>query len=86
MRHVFKATKLGWEKEKEAIWFDADQVSLDEAKAEFKPYEGVTQRGYSYTGYEYEGQKYHDVSYLGQYEDDKMPHNIFEVVSLRVKR
>lgn len=51
MRHVFKATKLGWESEKEGVWFDSDQYSAEEAKAEFKPYEGVTQRGYPYTGY-----------------------------------
>lgn len=25
------------------------------------------------TGYEYDGQKYHDVTYLGEYEDDDMP-------------
>ena len=24
MKHVFKATKLGWEKEKEGIWFDSE--------------------------------------------------------------
>ena len=60
MKHVFKATKLGWEKEKEGIWFDSDDYTAQEAKDEFKPYEGTTQRGYSYTGYEYDGQKYHD--------------------------
>ena len=69
MKHVFKATKLGWEKEKEGIWFDSDDYTAQEAKDEFKPYEGTTQRGYSYTGYEYDGQKYHDVTYLGEFED-----------------
>lgn len=49
MKHVFRATKLGWEKEKEAIGFDADQYTVEEAKKEFKPFEGTTQRGYPYT-------------------------------------
>lgn len=75
MRHVFKATKIGWEEEKEGIWFDSDKYSREEAEAEFKPYEGVTQKGFSYTGYEYDGQKYHDYTYLGEYENDEMPRN-----------
>ena len=73
MRHVFKATKLGWEKEQEGIWFDSSDYTKEEAQTEFKPYEGVTQEGYTYTGYERDGQKYHDVTYLGEYEDDDMP-------------
>ena len=48
MKHIFKATKLGWEKEKEGIWFDSDDYTAQEARDEFKPYEGTTQRGYSY--------------------------------------
>lgn len=75
MRHVFRATKIGWEKDKEGVWFDSGDYTEEEAKAEFKPYEGITQRGYSYTGYEYDGQRYHDVTYLGEYEDDEMPMN-----------
>lgn len=73
MRHVFKATKLGWEKEQEGIWFDSSDYTKEEAAAEFKPYEGTTQRGYSYTGYERDGQKYHDVTYLGEFPDNQMP-------------
>lgn len=73
MRHVFRATKLGWEREQEGVWFDADLYTREEAEAEFKPYQGVTQRGFPYTGYEYDGQKYHDFYYLGEYENDKMP-------------
>ena len=42
MKHVFKAAKLGWEKEKEGIWFDSDDYTAQEAKDEFKPYEGTT--------------------------------------------
>lgn len=75
MRHVFKATKLGWDQEQEGVWFDSNQYSQEEARAQFKEYEGVTQRGYPYTGYEYDGIKYHDVTYLGEYEDDQMPQN-----------
>ena len=75
MIHVFKATKLGWDSEKEGIWFDSNYYSAEEAKAEFKPYQGVTQRGYPYIGYEYDGQKYHDFTYLGEFEDDDMPRN-----------
>ncbi len=81
MRHVFKATKLGWDSEKEGVWFDSDQYTKDEAQAEFKPYQGVTQKGYPYTGYEYDGQKYHDVTYLGEFEDDKMPRNDSDLLS-----
>lgn len=31
MRHVFKARKLGWDSEKEGVWFDSDQYSAEEA-------------------------------------------------------
>lgn len=85
MKHVFKATKLGWEKEKEGIWFDSDDYTAQEAKDEFKPYAGTTQRGYSYTGYEYDGQKYHDVTYLGEFEDDEVPHNDLELLDYRLR-
>ena len=79
MRHVFKATKLGWGKEKEGVWFDADDYTKEEAEAEFKPYQGVTQRGYDYTGYEFGGQRYHDYSYLGVFEDDEMPKSVADL-------
>ncbi|MHA2788797.1 hypothetical protein ACXZ66_06575 [Corynebacterium sp. S7] len=75
MRHVFRAQKLGWEKEKEGIWFDADEYTEEEAKAQFEEYEGTTQRGDSYAGYEYGGDKFYRVTYLGLYEDDEMPRN-----------
>lgn len=86
MKHLFKATKLGWEKEKEGVWFDSDEYSKEEAEAEFTPYEGTTQRGYSYTGYEYDGQKYHDVTYLGEFEDDEMPKNDNELLDILIKK
>ena len=43
MRHVFKATKIGWDEEQEGVWFDSDFYSKEEAEAEFKPYQGTTQ-------------------------------------------
>ena len=29
MRHVFRVTKIGWDKEQEGIWFDSDQYTED---------------------------------------------------------
>ena len=46
MRHVFRATKMGWASEKEGVWFDSDQYTEEEARAEFKPYQGITRNGY----------------------------------------
>lgn len=86
MKHLFKATKLGWGKEKEGIWFDSDDYSKEEAEAEFKAYEGTTQRGYSYKGYEYDGQKYHDVTYLGEFEDDELPKNDNDLLDILIKK
>ena len=43
MKHVFKATKIGWGKEKEAIWFDSEKYTAEEARKEFKTFEGTTQ-------------------------------------------
>jgi len=86
MRHLFIATKIGWENEKEAIWFDSKFYTEDEARAEIKPFEGVTQKGYPYTGYEYDGQKYHHVTYYGEFEDDDMPNNMSELMNSISKR
>lgn len=85
MRHVFKATKMGWGKEKVGIYFDAKYYSKEEAMAEFKPFQGTTQKGYPYTGYEYGGQKYHDVAYVGEFEDNKMPHSDIELMDALIK-
>ena len=57
MRYVFRATKIGWDKKQKGIWFNLAQYTKEEAEAEFRPYAGITQRGYPYTGYEYNGQK-----------------------------
>ena len=86
MRHVFKATKIGWDEEKEGVWFDSDQYTKEEAEAEFKLYQGTTQRGYPYTGYEYDDVKYHDYTYLGEYEDDDMPKNDSDVFAHLMKK
>ena len=86
MKHLFRATKIGWEKEKDGVWFDSDAYSKEEAEAEFKPYQGTTQRGYPYTGYERDGQKYHDVTYLGEFEDDELPHSDTELLDAILKR
>lgn len=86
MKHLFRATKLGWGKDQEGVWFDSDQYSKEEAEKEFKPYEGTTQRGYPYTGYEFDGQKYHDVTYLGEFEDDDLPRNNTEYIDKILKR
>ncbi len=75
MRHVFIALKMGWKGEREVIWFDSYLYTLEQARAQFKAFRGVTQRGYDYTGYEFAGEKYHDYQYLGEFEDEDMPQN-----------
>lgn len=85
MKHLFRATKIGWNKEREGIWFDSDHYTKEETEAEFKPYKGTTQKGYPYTGYEYDGQKYHDVTYLGELENDKLPQNNDEYLDWLLK-
>ncbi len=75
MKHVFRATLIGWKREQEGVYFDSDQYTKEEAEAQFKPYRGMTQQGFPYTGYEYGGKKYYGYMYLGEYEDDKIPRN-----------
>lgn len=86
MKHLFKATKMGWANEKEGIWFDSDEYTAEDAKQEFKEYQGITNRGYPYTGYEYDRQKYHDITYLGEFEDDELPHNDSELLDILLKK
>lgn len=86
MKHLFKATKLGWAQEQEGIWFDSDTYSEEEAKAQIKEYQGITQNGYPYTGYEFDEQKYYDVTYLGEFEDDELPQNDVELFDILEKR
>lgn len=75
MKHLFRATKFGWEKESDAIWFDSSVYTKEQAEAEFKQFSGTTQRGYPYVGYEYDGQRYYKIVYLGEFEDDGLPRN-----------
>lgn len=86
MKHLFKATKLGWKKEQEGVWFDSNEYSKEEAEAQFKPYKGTTERGYDYTGYEYDGQAYHDYTYLGEFDDDNLPKNDIDLLDALIKR
>ena len=86
MKHLFRATKIGWAKEQEGVWFDSEHYTKEEAEAEFKTYEGTTQKGYPYTGYEFDGQKYHDVTYLGEFEDDSLPKNNDEYIDSLLKK
>ncbi len=86
MKHLFLATLLGWKQEQEGVWFDSDSYTKEEAEKEFKPYQDYTQKGYPYTGYEYDGKKYHDVRYLGEYEDGKLPRNDKEYFSGRGRK
>ena len=44
-------------------------------------YQAMTKDGYPYTGYEFEGEKYHDVTYVGEYEDDEMPTNNDDIIA-----
>lgn len=74
------------QKNRKEFGFDSEDYTEEEAKQEFKKYQGTTERGYPYTGYEYDGQKYHDVTYLGKFEDDEMPHNDDELLEILSKR
>ena len=80
MRHVFRATRIGYDKKQEFVWFDSSLYSVSEAEAQFKPYKGTTQRGYPYTGYIYDGVKYHDYKYIGEFEDDAMPRDNSDII------
>lgn len=86
MQHVFRATRMGWEKKREGIHFDASVYSEAEARAQFKPVACVSERGYPYTAYEYDGIRYHDFEYLGIYPDDKMPRNDLDYVDSLIER
>lgn len=71
MKHLYRATVMGFEKKQEMIYFDSDYYTREEADAQFKRFRGVNSRGYGYTGFEYDGQRYHDVTYIG--EVDTLP-------------
>lgn len=86
MRHVFRATRMGWNREQDIVWFDTDQYTEEQARAEFKSFQDTTQKGYLYTGYEYDGVKYHDFTYLGEFENDQMPQNTNDCIEALIKR
>ena len=86
MRHVFRATRIGWDQTQEFAWFDSNKYSLSDAEAQFKPYKGTTNRGYPYTGYIYDGVKYHDYKYIGEFEDDKMPRDNADILDYILTR
>jgi hypothetical protein len=75
MRHVFKATGMGWTPDREGIWFDADHYTKEGAEAQFKLVEKISKEGWPYTAYEYEGDTFRYVQYLGLFDDDGMPNN-----------
>lgn len=80
MRHVFVATKMGWAKERDCIWFDADYYTQEEAEAQFVPVNmWVEKNGHDvpFTAYEYDGVTYHHFYYLGLYDEDNMPQPLF---------
>ena len=77
---------MGWDEEREGVWFDADEYSEEEAQKQFKPFKGITDRGFPYTGYEFDGQKYHDFQFLGTFEDDEMPKSDKEWHSILLKK
>jgi hypothetical protein len=85
MKHVFTANQIGWNKDKEIVWFDSSLYTLEEAIAQFKPFQGISKKGYPYTGYEFEGQKYHDYHYLGELGDDEMPRDASDILGLVLK-
>ena len=41
MRHVFRATKIGWNEDQEGVWFDSDQYTK-EAEMEQKAKSSLT--------------------------------------------
>ena len=75
-RHVFKATKMGWDKEADGVWFDAEAYSKEEAEAQFNPTQKEALKNdhwVPYTAYEYDGETYHDIQYKGIFDEDDMP-------------
>lgn len=86
MNHLFRAKRMGYEEERDGIYFDANHYSLEEATAQFKPFQGISQKGFPYTGYEYGGVKYHDFQYLGEFPENEMPRNDDEYIEFLLKR
>lgn len=87
MKYLFRTKKLGWDEEREGVWFDSEMYTREEAEAQFVPYEGRTYDGYPYTGYEFEGEKLYSYDYIGEFESvDDMPKNDDEYVDYLLNR
>ena len=86
MKHLIRTEREGKGGEKEGIWFDADEYTLEEARAEFEQYEETDQDGESYTGYEYDGDRFDSVIYLGKFEDEEMPRSDSDFIDIIMKR
>lgn len=65
MHHVFRADVKGQAKVLDGVWFEADEYTREDAKAQFRR----TTDG----GYERCGEIYSDVTYLGIFREDRMP-------------
>lgn len=75
-RHVFKVIHQGWDKTAEGIWFDADDYTEEEAKAQFQEVQKESFKNdhwVTYTAYDYQGELFYDVQYLGVFDEDNMP-------------
>ena len=76
--HWFVAQRMGWEKEQDVVWFDANQYSMEEAEAQFRPVQKTTMKNnhcFPYTAYEYDGVLYHHYRYMGYCDEKDLPRN-----------
>lgn len=76
---------MGWKKEQEGVWFDADLFTEKTAFEQFDKIQDTDQRGFPYTKYVYQGREYYDVVYLGLFKNDEMPHIASEYMDYLVK-
>ena len=76
--YLFRATRLGWDKVSDGIYFDTADCTLEEAKNRFTRITKTAAKGIGmveYTAYEYGGVTYHHVDYLGIYPKNALPCN-----------
>lgn len=89
MKHVFKALKEGYKKEYDAVWFDADYYTVEEASSQFIEHnKEVLKNNRCYDGkyYEYDGVNYHDYHYIGTYEDNNLPQSDMDVLDYHISK
>lgn len=87
MKHVFKALKEGYKKEYDAVWFDADYYSIEEASSQFiERQKEVLKNNHWHDGkyYEYDGVNYHNYHYIGTYDDDNLPQSDMDVMDNKI--